>query len=75
MNPADLILILVILLLIAGAVWYMRTHKGCTSDCASCKAHCSSRGADGLTLVERYRKDHPKEENIQPAERKENKVK
>jgi|GEM_PF-5789205 hypothetical protein len=41
-----------------GAVSYVRKHGACQEECAKCGKICSHK--EGPSLVERYRKDHPK---------------
>lgn len=67
MNWTDLIIVLIVLLLAGLAALYTWRHKDSCADCPS-SGSCSSKGAGcpshpksgGPTLVERYRKDHPK---------------
>lgn len=57
---STLIIGLVVAVTFIAALRYSMTHDldDCGGYCDSCHKACSHR--DGQTLVERYRKDHPK---------------
>lgn len=61
MSPADIIIILIVLVLFIGSILYMRKYGTCTENCASCHGVCHQNKKKGSekTLVERYRADHP----------------
>lgn len=63
MRLIDIVLIVLLFGLGAGAFWWIKFRQA-NSHCASCKGSCASCEAGVPDFVRRYRQDHPK--NDQP---------